>query len=106
VRIEEVAHCVEALEGVRRTMSKEKSPEWRYRGRLIARQLDTNYVLIRADFDFRTSLLRDSPGTFSVPTRYATHMMVVANFVNGDAVAIEDALENAWQLQRSVDWSK
>jgi hypothetical protein len=30
-------------------------------------------------------------------------MMVVADFVLGDADAIEDALENAWQLQRTAD---
>jgi hypothetical protein len=30
-------------------------------------------------------------------------MMVVANLTTGDAAAIEDALDNAWQLQRSAD---
>jgi hypothetical protein len=30
-------------------------------------------------------------------------MMVVADFAGGDAGAIEDALENAWQLQRRAD---
>lgn len=38
----------------------------------------------------------------SVPTRYIKHMMVVADLASCDAGAIEDALEAAWQLQRSV----
>ena len=42
-------------------------------------------ALIRADFDYRDSILRQLPGTFSVPTRYVKHMMVVADLANGDA---------------------
>ena len=30
-------------------------------------------------------------------------MMIVADLAGGDAGAIEDALEAAWQLQRSAD---
>jgi len=69
---------------------------------LIARQLDEAHVVIRADFDYRDSVLRQFPGTFSVPPRFSKHMMVVADLA-GDAGAIEDAFEAAWQLQRSVD---
>ena len=60
--------------------------EWRYHGRLVARQLDDAHVVIRADFDYRDSLLRQFPGTFSVPARYIKHMMVVADLAEGDAV--------------------
>ena len=35
--------------------------EWRYRGRLVARQLDHSHVVIRASFDFREFLLRSFP---------------------------------------------
>ena len=91
-----------ALTDVRCT-TREGPAEWRYHGRLIARQLDDKHVVIRADFDFRDELLRQFPETFSVPARYAKHMMVVADFRTGDAGAIEDALEAAWQLQRSAD---
>ena len=77
--------------------------EWRYHGRLIARQLDDTHVVIRADFDYRDVILRQFPGTFSVPSRYEKHMMVVADLARGDRGAIEDALEAAWQLQRSAD---
>ena len=72
-------------------------------GRLVARQLDDARVVIRAEFDYRDSILHEFPETFSVPTRYVKHMMVVADLRRGDAGAIEDALEAAWQLQRKAD---
>ena len=98
----EVARLAGGLAGVRRT-APEGLAAWRYHGRLVARQLDETHVVIRADFDYRDWLLRQFPGTFSVPVRYLKHMMVVADLANGDAGAIEDALEAAWQLQRGAD---
>jgi len=73
--------------------------EWRYRGRRVARQLDDTHVVIRASFEFRDHLLRSFPETFSVPKRFAKHMMVVADLENGDAGAVEDAVIGAWELQ-------
>jgi hypothetical protein len=102
VQMDDVARLAAALEGVRRT-APEGLAEWRYDGRLVARQLDDTSLLIRADFDYRDSILRQFPGSFSVPTRYVKHMMVVADLAAGDAGAIEDALEAAWQLQRTGD---
>ena len=90
---------VETLTGVRRTV-KEGLTEWRYHGRLVARELDDAHVVIRADFDYRDWILQRFPGTFSVPARYVKHMMVVADLASGDGGAIEDALEAAWTLQR------
>lgn len=101
-QISDVARLAEALAGVRRTTA-DGLAQWRYHGRLVARQLDDARVVIRADFDYRDELVRQFPGTFSVPARFAKHMMVVADIVSGDAGAIEDALEAAWQLQRSAD---
>lgn len=101
MEIGDLAQLAEALAGVRGT-AREGLAEWRYHGRLVARQLDEAQVVIRADFDYRDVLLRRFPGTFSVPARYARHMMVVADFRSGDAGAIEDALEAAWALQRSA----
>ena len=100
--LDDVAHLAEALTGVRRT-ARGGLAEWRYHGRLVARQLDDVHLVIRADFDFRDSIRRQFPGTFSVPARYIKHMMVVADLAGGDAGAIEDALEAAWQLQCSAD---
>ena len=73
--------------------------DWRYRGRLVARQLDDTHVVIRAAFDFRDFLLYSFPETFSVPERFAKHMMIVADLENGNADAVEDAVIAAWELQ-------
>jgi hypothetical protein len=101
VDVDDLARLAEAMPGVRRT-AREGLAEWRYHGRLVARQLDDTHVVIRADFDYRDSVQRQFPGTFSVPARYAKHMMVVADLGSGDAGAIEDAVEAAWLLQRSA----
>ena len=73
--------------------------DWRYRGRLVARQLDDSHIVIRASFEFRDLLLQSFPETFSVPKRFAKHMMVVADLENGNADAVEDAVIGAWELQ-------
>ena len=101
VEMGDVARLAEALAGVRRT-SPAGLAEWRYHGRLVARQLDDTHVVIRADFDYRDSILRQFPETFTVPARYIKHMMIVADLAKGDPGAIEDALEAAWQLQRAA----
>jgi hypothetical protein len=101
VDISDVARLAESLPAVRHT-SSEGLGRWRYRGRLIVRQLDDAHVVIRADFDYRDSIVRRFPETFSVPPRYLKHMMVVAD-LGGDVGAIEDALEAAWEFQRSAD---
>jgi hypothetical protein len=102
LRIGEVTRLTEALTGARRT-TVDGLAQWRYQGRLVARQLDDAHLAIRADFDYRASVLHDFPETFSVPNRYRKHMMIVADLANGDPGAIEEALEAAWRLQRSAD---
>lgn len=102
LQVDDVARLAEALPGVRRTTAGGLA-QWRYHGRLIARQLDDVHVVIRADFDYRASVLRQFPQTFSVPARYSKHMMIVADLAKGDSGAIEDALEAAWQLQRRAE---
>ncbi|MGH8826126.1 MAG: hypothetical protein ACRDVZ_00735 [Jiangellaceae bacterium] len=47
---------------------------WRYHGPLIARQLDSHCVVVRASFDARDAMVRQFPDTFSVPPRFAKHM--------------------------------
>jgi len=73
--------------------------EWRYHGRLVARQLDRSHVVIRASFDFKDFLLQSFPETFSVPNRYRKHMMIVADLEAGDLDLVEDAIIGAWELQ-------
>jgi hypothetical protein len=102
VKIDDVARLAETLTGVRRTTAASLA-QWRYHGRLVARQLDDSHVVIRADFDARDLMLRQFPETFSVPGRFAKHMMVVADLTRADAGAVEDAIEGAWRLQRSAD---
>ena len=97
-----VARLAEGLAGVRCT-TRQGLAEWRYHGRLVARQLDDVHPVIRAEFGYRDSLIKQFPGTFSVPARYRKHMMVVADLAAGDAGAIEDALDAAWRLQWSAD---
>jgi len=99
VEIEAVAALAATLDGVRRTEVGGCS-EWRYHGRLVARQLDDEHLVVRCDFDYRDLLLQTFPGTFSVPPRYVKHMMIVADLAKGDPGAIEDAIEGAWILQR------
>jgi hypothetical protein len=86
------------LEGVSESR-REGLLQWRYQGRLVARQLDDTHVVIRASFEFRDLLLRSFPETFSAPGRFAKHMMVVADLEHGNPDAVEDAIIAAWELQ-------
>lgn len=102
MQISDVTALAAKLQGVRPTASGELI-QWRYHGRLVARQLDATHIVIRAHFDVRDAMLRQFPTTFSVPNRFTKHMMVVADLATGDAGAIEDALVAAWELQRVSD---
>jgi hypothetical protein len=98
VKLADVSRLAAELDGVVER-SRDGLLDWRYRGRLVARQLDDNHVVIRASFDFRDFLLQSFPETFSVPGRFAKHMMIVADLEHGNADAIEDTVIAAWELQ-------
>ena len=98
VKLADVSRLAADLEGVVERR-RDGMLDWRYRGRLVARQLDDSQIVIRADFDFRDFLLQSFPGTFSAPGRFARHMMVVADLEHGNADAVEDAVISAWELQ-------
>lgn len=100
MRVAELSRLASQLEGVSERR-RDGLLHWRYSGRLVARQLDERHVVIRASFDSRDFLLRSFPETFSVPRRYAKHMMIVADLRSGNADAIEDAVIGAWELQSS-----
>lgn len=93
-----------SLADVRRT-SAGGLARWQCHGRLVARELDATHVVVRVPFDVRDALLHQHPDVFSVPSRFAKHMMVVADLDAGDDGAVEDAVEAAWRLQKqgSVD---
>lgn len=101
MQMSDVADLLARLEGVRRTATGELA-KWSFHGRLVARQLDDVHIVIRADFDYRDAVLRQFPATFSVPNRFAKHMMVVADLTTADPGAVEDALIEAWRLQRAA----
>jgi hypothetical protein len=98
MRLADLSRLATQLEGVAER-SRDGLLEWRYHGRLVARQLDDDHVVIRASFDFRDFLHQTFPETFSIPRRFAKHMMIVADLKNGNADAIEDAVIGAWELQ-------
>ncbi len=98
MRLADLSHLAAELDGVTER-HRDGLRDWRYRGRLVARQLDESHVVIRASFDFRDLLLQSFPDTFSVPRRFAKHMMIVADLDGGNGDAIEDAVIGAWELQ-------
>jgi hypothetical protein len=98
LRLADLSDLAGQLEGVAESR-RDGLRNWHYRGRLVARQLDDSHVVIRAPFDFRDFLLHSFPETFSVPRRFAKHMMIVADLENGNADAVEDAVIGAWELQ-------
>ena len=98
VTLVDLSRLAAKLDGVSESR-REGLLDWRYRGRLVARQLDDSHVVIRVSFEFRDLLLRSFPETFSVPKRFAKHMMVVADLANANADAVEDAVIGAWELQ-------
>ncbi len=99
--LDDLSRLVAQLDGVAERR-REGLLDWRYRGRLVARQLDDTHIVIRASFDFRHFLLQSFPETFSVPTRFAKHMMIVADLEHGNPDAVEDAVVAAWELQSST----
>ncbi|MGH8981814.1 MAG: hypothetical protein ACRDWE_12500 [Acidimicrobiales bacterium] len=99
MNVGDIAALAAALDGVHGRLVEGRT-EWRYHGRIVARQLDDEHLVIRCDFMSRDAWCRAFPGTFSVPPRYEKHMMVVADLAQGDPGAIEDVIEGAWDLQR------
>lgn len=96
--ITEFDRLASSLDGVRQRSSGGLL-QWHHRGRLVARQLDDTRVVVRTPFDTRDVLLHQFPDTFTVPSRFQKHMMVVANLAEGSADAIEDAVISAWRFQ-------
>jgi len=74
---------------------------WYVRDRLVARQLDSDSVLVRADFDARERLLEDYPTTFSVPPRMEGHQKFVVELPAADPDGVRRALAEAVELQRN-----
>jgi hypothetical protein len=101
VDIEAVGDIATALDGVRESTVKGRL-RWSLGGRLVARQLDDQSVVVRTGFAQRERLLAAHPSTFFVPPRFEAHMMVVARLPEADAAAVASAIRAAWELQRSA----
>ena len=82
-----------SLAGVRRK-SAGGLARWQCQGRLVAREMDATHVAVRVPFDVRDTLLHQHPDVFSVPPRFAKHMMVVADLDAGDDGAVGYAVES------------
>jgi hypothetical protein len=98
MRLADVSRLASALEGITER-TRAGRLDWRFHGRLVARELDHTHIVIRAPFAVKDLLLQAFPETFSAPGRFAEHMMIVADLENGNADAIEDAVIGAWELQ-------
>jgi hypothetical protein len=101
VKLDELSCPATQLEGVSESR-RDGLLHWGYGGRLVARQLDEASVVIRATFEFRDFLLHSFPETFSVPARFARHMMIAADLEHGNPDAVEDAVIAAWELQSGI----
>jgi hypothetical protein len=91
MRLADISRLAAQLDGIVERR-REGLLDWRYSGRLVARQLDESHIVIRASLDFRDFLLHSFPETFSVPKRFAKHMMIVADLENGNKDVVEDAV--------------
>lgn len=96
-----VARIALALDGVRETTHRGLR-QWRMDGRLVAREVDAQTLVIRSGFGEREMLVDAHPETFSVSPRYESHMMVLADLARGEDAAIQAAIEAAWSLQRNA----
>ena len=99
MRIEDVREVLAAHAGVRVKGTSER-PGWYVDNRLVARQLDADSVLVRADFDARERLLDDYPETFSVPPSMEAHRKMVVELDHADPEGVRRALGEAVELQR------
>ena len=99
MRIEDVRDLLAAHDDVRLKGTADR-PGWYVDNRLVARQLDADSVLVRADFDARERLLDDYPETFSVPPSMEAHRKVVVELDHADPEGVRRALGEAVELQR------
>ncbi|GGB39552.1 hypothetical protein GCM10011492_32940 [Flexivirga endophytica] len=96
---DEVAEFLVTLPGCKRKGTS-AVPAWYVDNRIVARLIASDELMIRCAFDVRERLVTDHPDTFGVPPSYDAHMKVQA-MLYGDSGAIQHALRQAWEMQRS-----
>ncbi len=97
--LEDVGRLALAHRGVKRK-GTEARPAWYVDDRLVVRWLDPTSVVIRSGFAERERLLADHPGTFGVPPKFESHMMVVVELDRANTAAVRRAISEAVDLQR------
>lgn len=100
--LDELHDLATSFDGVTRS-TREGRVRWELDGRLIAREVDATQVVVRVPFDVRDQLVLQHPDIFSVPRRFAAHMLVVAVLDSDDPradAALDRAVTAAWELQR------
>ena len=90
-----------SLDGVRERRTAGRRG-WYLDGRIVLRQDDEEFCVVRCGFRERERLLLDHPETFSVPPRMESHQKVVVDLVRGDEDAALAAVTAAWELQRAA----
>lgn len=95
----EFAHAALAHERVR-VQTRGGLLRWEVDGRLLARQLDADTVVVRCDFEVREQLVQRHPETFTVQPRFEAHQMVVVELATARPEAVTRAVRAAWELQR------
>ncbi len=73
---------------------------WYVDDRLVVRQEDERFLVVRSDVEPRERLVAEHPDTFSISPPLEAHRKVLADLELGDADAIRDAITAAWELQR------
>ena len=100
IDLERLAAHALSLDGVReRTTAGRRG--WYVAGRLVARQADPEFVVVRCALGVRERLLVAHPETFSVPPPFEAHQKVMVDLVRGDEAAALAAVTAAWELQRA-----
>jgi len=97
--LDEVGAHAESLAGVKRKGHPGRVA-WYVDNRLVVRQEDERFLVVRSAFDARERLVDDHPDTFSVPPQLEAHMKVIVDLELGNPDAIRDAVTAAWELQR------
>jgi hypothetical protein len=95
---DEVAAFLATLPGCRQKGTR-AVPAWYVANRIVARLVAHDELMIRCAFDVRERLVTEHPDTFGIPPAYEAHMKVQA-MLYGDGGAIQQALREAWELQR------
>ena len=99
MRIEDVRDLLATYDDVREKGTA-GSPGWYVDNRLVARQLDADSVLVRADFDSRERFVGDHLDLFLFPQSREGHQKVVVELGRADPEGVRRALTEAVTLQR------